>query len=128
MIGLLAAPLKVVKNENPYEPMKRNETLLGAFRANLTGLGAVESPEVHDRLGSSDVGNVSQVIPAIQPLVKIAPDGTATNARAFEAAARAPDGWGGMLIAAKGMAMTTVDLLDDPAVVAKGKQEFEGSR
>ena len=120
--------LKVVKNENPYEPMKRNETLLGAFRANLTGLGAVESPEVHDRLGSSDVGNVSQVIPAIQPLVKIAPDGTPIHSRAFEAAAAGPLAREGMLIAAKSMAMTTFDLLDDPALVAKAKQEFEGSR
>ena len=43
-----------------------------------------------DHLGSSDVGNVSQVIPTIQPLMKIAPDGTPIHSRAFEAAAVSP--------------------------------------
>jgi amidohydrolase len=59
--------LKVVENENAYEPMKRNQTLLDVYRANLAPLGAVESPQLADRLGSSDVGNVSQVLPTIQP-------------------------------------------------------------
>src|SRR5205085_1340651 len=55
------AMLKVVDyGESAYEPMKRNDALLGAFRENLRALGATESPEVKDRLGSSDVGNVSQ--------------------------------------------------------------------
>jgi amidohydrolase len=121
--------LNVVRNERTaYAPMRRNEALLGAFRANLAGLGAVESPEVRDRLGSSDVGNVSQVVPAIQPLVKIAPDGTPIHSRAFEAAAASSLAREGMLIAAKSMAMTAFDLLDDPALVAKARQEFEARR
>src|SRR5437016_7043501 len=37
--------LKVIAhNDTVYEPMKRNETLLGAFRANLTALGITEAP------------------------------------------------------------------------------------
>jgi amidohydrolase len=120
--------LKVVEYENAYEPMQRNDALLGVFRANLAALGAVESPEVRDRLGSSDVGNVSQVIPAIQPLMRIAPDGTPIHSRAFEAAAAAPLALEGILTAAKAMAMTTFDLLDDPGLVAKAKQEFEARR
>src|SRR5256712_2726340 len=77
-------------NDTVYEPMKRNETLLGAFRANLTALGITEAPPLVDRLGSSDVGNVSQVIPTIQPLMKIAPDNTPIHSRAFAAAAASP--------------------------------------
>jgi metal-dependent amidase/aminoacylase/carboxypeptidase family protein len=118
--------LTLVENKTAYEPMKRNDTLLGVFRANLQALGAAESPERRDRLGSSDVGNVSQVIPAIQPLVKIAPDGTPIHSRAFEAAAAAPLARQGLLIAAKSMAMTTFDLLDDPSLVGKAKREFAG--
>ena len=116
--------LRIVENENTYEPMKRNETLLELFRANWRGLGVEESPEIRDRLGSSDVGNVSQMIPAIQPLVKIAPDGTAIHSRAFEAAAAGPLARAGLLTAAKSMAMTTFDLLDDPSLVAKARREF----
>ena len=113
-----------MENENAYEPMKRNETLLGVFRGNLHALGVAESPEVRDRLGSSDVGNVSQIVPAIQPLVKIAPDGTPIHSRAFEAAAAGPLAREGLLTAAKSMALTAFDLLDDPSLVAKAKREF----
>ena len=117
--------LKVIDYENAYEPMKRNEALLSVWRANLTTLGVGESPEVKDRLGSSDVGNVSQVVPTIQPLVKIAPDGTAIHSRAFEAAAVTPLAREGLLAAAKAMAMTAVDLLGDAGLLARVKQDFQ---
>ncbi|HEV8586768.1 MAG TPA: M20 family metallopeptidase, partial [Methylomirabilota bacterium] len=83
--------------DNTYEPMKRNNTLLDLFRANAKTFGVVESPEVRDRLGSSDVGNVSQVIPTIQPYVRIAPDGTPWHSRAFAEAAVSPLAREGML-------------------------------
>ena len=119
------ATLKVVDyGESAYEPLKRNETLLDVFRANLRALGETEAPEVRDRLGSSDVGNVSQVIPCIQPLMKIAPQGTPIHSRDFEAAAIAPLAREGTLKAAKMMARTAYDLLADPALVARAKQEF----
>jgi amidohydrolase len=121
--------LKVLlQQDNAYEPMRRNQTLLDAFRANLAGLGISDTPEVKDRLGSSDVGNVSQVVPTIQPLMKIAPDGTPIHSRAFEAAAASPLALEGVLTAAKVMAMTAVDLLANPGLVAKARQEFEAAR
>ena len=46
----------MIEYDNACEPMKRNDALLGVFRANLAALGAVESPEVRDRLGSSELG------------------------------------------------------------------------
>jgi len=124
------ATLEVTEyGESAYEPLKRNETLLGAFRGNLQALGATESPEVKDRLGSSDVGNVSQILPCIQPLMKIAPDGTPIHSREFEAAAVTPLARAGTLTAAKAMARTTYDLLADPALLARAKQEFsQGGR
>jgi amidohydrolase len=123
------ATLKIVDApDSTYEPMKRNETLLEAFRLNLRALGQVETPEVKDRLGSSDVGNVSQVVPCIQPLMKIAPDGTPIHSRAFEAAAATPLAQAGTLVAAKAMARTTYDLLADPSLLAKATQEHQGGR
>jgi amidohydrolase len=120
--------LEVVHNENPYEPMKRNATLLDLFRANMKAIGVTESPEMKDRLGSSDVGNVSQVLPTIQPLVQIAPDGTPIHSRAFETAAVTPLAREGLKGAAKTMAMTTYDLLADPALVKKARAEFEAAK
>ena len=121
--------LKVIEHrDTAYEPMKRNATLLETFRANLKTLGVTESPEIKDRLGSSDIGNVSQVIPAIQPMVKIAPDGTPIHSRAFEAAAKSPLAREGMVTAAKAMAMTTLDLLADPSLVKEAQAEFKATR
>jgi amidohydrolase len=118
----------IAHNDTVYEPMKRNETLLGAYRANITSLGVVEAPPLVDRLGSSDVGNVSQVIPTIQPLMKIAPDNTPIHSRAFEAAAVTPLARTGTLTAAKAMAMTTLDLLADPGLLKRAQDEFKRTK
>jgi len=121
--------LKVIQNpDNAYEPMRRNRTLLDLFRANAKTFGVVESPESRERMGSSDVGNVSQVIPAIQPMVQIAPEGTPIHSRAFEQAAVTSLARDGMLTSAKIMAMTTCDLLANPALVKDARREFEAAK
>jgi amidohydrolase len=112
------------KNESVYEPLKRNDVLLDLFAANMKTVGLTEGTAIPDRLGSSDVGNVSQVVPAIQPMIGIAPEGTAIHTREFAAAAVQPLARAGMLAAAKTMAMTTADLLADPARVKAAKAEF----
>ncbi|MBI4560879.1 MAG: M20 family metallopeptidase [Candidatus Rokubacteria bacterium] len=122
------ATLKVTQGEMIYEPLKRNQTLLDLFKANLERLGVKEEAPIPDRLGSSDIGNVSQVIPAIQPLVKVAPTGTAVHSRAFLEAAVSPVAREGLVIAAKTMAMTTVDLLAGPEAVRRAKAEFAAAR
>jgi len=121
--------LKVIEHSDTvYEPMKRNATLLELFRANARTLGVVESPESRDRMGSSDVGNVSQVIPAIQPMVQIAPEGTPIHSRDFEHAAVKPLARDGMLASAKIMAMTTCDLLANPGLVKEARREFDAAK
>jgi hypothetical protein len=71
---------------------------------------------------------VSQVIPAIQPMVQIAPNGTPIHSRDFEAAAVTPLARQGMCQAAKTMAMTTYDLLADPGLVKRARAEFEAMK
>jgi amidohydrolase len=119
--------LETKRLDGHYEPMKRNAALLDAFRANMKILGVEESPPMPGRAGSSDVGNVSQVIPTIQPYVQIAPAGTPIHSRAFEVAAVTPLARDGMLKAAKIMAMTTLDLLAEPTLLARAQREFMAS-
>jgi amidohydrolase len=118
------ATLTVTQQEMVYEPLKRNQTLLDLFAANMRRAGLVEGDAIPDRLGSSDVGNVSQVIPAIQPLIGIAPTGMAIHTREFAQAAVEPLARAGMLAAAKTMATTAYDLLAEPARVRAAKEEF----
>ncbi len=122
------AELRVVQLPTVYEPLKRNDTLLGLFKANLERLGVTDEPPIPNRWGSSDIGNVSRVIPAIQPYVKIAERGTAIHSRAFAEAAVTPLARQGLVNAAKTMALTTADLLADLALVQRAKDEFARGR
>jgi amidohydrolase len=119
--------LKVTQHESVYEPMKSSRVMLDLFAANMKTAGLTEGAPIPDRLGSSDIGNVSQVIPAIQPMVAIAPTGMAIHTRDFAAAAVKPLARAGMVAAAKTMALTTLDLLAEPARVKAAKDEFAKS-
>ena len=120
--------LKVTQGEMVYEPMKRNQTLLDLFKTNLERLGVKDEAPIPDRLGSSDIGNVSQVIPAIQPYIQVAPTGTAIHSRAFLEASVSPLARQGLILAAKTIAMTAADLLASPELVQRAKADFAASR
>ena len=116
--------LQVTQHDSVYEPMKSSRVLLDLFKANMTSVGLKEGVSDPDRKGSSDVGNVSQVLPTIQPMIGIAPEGMAIHTRDFADAAIKPLARQGMVAAAKTMAMTTFDLLAEPALVKAAKKEF----
>ena len=116
--------LKVIEHDTVYEPMTSSRVMLELFAANMQTVGLSEGEPIPDRLGSSDIGNVSQVIPAIQPMIGIAPAGMAIHTRDFADAAVKPLARAGMIAAAKTMAMTAFDLLEEPARVAQAKADF----
>jgi metal-dependent amidase/aminoacylase/carboxypeptidase family protein len=116
--------LKVTQHDSVYEPMKSSRVLLDLFAANMATVGLTEGAPIPDRKGSSDVGNVSQVLPTIQPMIGIAPEGMAIHTREFADAAVKPLARQGMVAAAKSMALTTFDLLADPARIKAAKEEF----
>jgi len=120
--------LKITQHDSVYEPMKSSRVMLDLFAANMKTAGLTEGAPIPDRLGSSDIGNVSQVIPAIQPMVAIAPTGMAIHTRDFADAAVKPLARAGMVAAAKTMALTTLDLLAEPARVKAAKDEFAKSK
>ena len=120
--------LKITQHDSVYEPMKSSRVMLDLFAANMKTAGLTEGAPIPDRLGSSDIGNVSQVIPAIQPMVAIAPTGMAIHTRDFADAAVKPLARAGMVAAAKTMALTTLDLLAEPARLKAAKDEFAKSK
>src|SRR5438105_1961643 len=122
------ATLTVTQQDNVYEPLKRNQPLLDLFAQNMTTVGMKEGEPIRDRMGSSDIGNVSQIVPAIQPMVAIAPTGMAIHTREFADAALQPMARAGMLAAAKTLALTAFDLLAEPARVQAAKDEFARAR
>src|SRR5262249_34200162 len=119
--------LEVLPPDTVDEPMKSSRVMLDLFAANMRSVGLCEGEPIPDRLGSSDIGNVSHVIPAIQPMIGIAPEGMAIHTRDFADAAVKPLARAGLLAAAKTMALTTFDLLAEPSRVEQARREFAGA-
>jgi len=118
----------VYRWQRQYSAMKTNNTLAELYIANMNALGRnVIFPPPDGPMASTDMGNVSQIVPAIHPMIAIgAVDGPA-HSPAFAKAAASPAGLKGMLDAAKALAMTAADILGNPAVLKKMKDEFNAN-
>jgi hypothetical protein len=60
--------------------------------------------------GSTDMGNVSYAVPAIHPMIKVAPEGCAIHTPDFAIHSRSEDGDRAVIDGALSMALTIVDL------------------
>jgi aminobenzoyl-glutamate utilization protein B len=76
---------------------------------------------------SSDIGEVSAAVPLAELCVVARPLGTGAHHWAQTTCSAHPVGLKGMLVAAKVMGASMVDLLTDPATVAAAKAEFAKS-
>jgi amidohydrolase len=110
-----------------YDNIVANTTMAGAFARNLDQLGVTHAPPGQNaRMGSTDMGDVSQIVPAIHPYVNIADSTVAGHTIEMAAAAGSPGGFAGMLTAARGLALTCLDLFYEPGLLDEAKREFEG--
>lgn len=108
-----------------YQVMNNNITLAKLFRQNMESIGrAIPLGSVDKFAGSSDVGNVSSLVPAIQPYVSIAPDDVLIHSSEFEKMSGTKEALKVMLDAAKSMAMTAADLMADPDNLRAVRDEF----
>jgi metal-dependent amidase/aminoacylase/carboxypeptidase family protein len=112
-----------------YREMKNNLALARRFGAALEALGR-PARETDPRVGSgsTDMGDLSQVVPSIHPYLAICNEGeTLCHQHAFAACAASERGFDTMLTAAKAMARTAADLLEDAKLLAAVKREFNES-
>jgi amidohydrolase len=108
-----------------YLNMVDNLTLAELFQRNWESLGVTVQEPTERNYGSTDMGNVSQRIPALHPYIKIAPNTIPGHSPAFRDAADSAAGYEGLIYAAKGLAMTAIDLFMKPNYVRRMKQNFE---
>jgi len=107
-----------------HDPVRPNMVMTELFGENLGRLGFPIDADDTGGYGSTDAGNVSQALPMIHPYIRIAPGDTPNHSRDFTEAAASPMARAGMLVAAKTLAMTALDLLANPAAVEAAKAEF----
>lgn len=108
-----------------YQAVKSNRVLDKITAGHLARFGIeIEEPSPYGRPGSTDLGNVSQKIPSIHPLFKIAD--AAPHTVEFCAAAGTDEAFGVALTMAKALALTGAECLLEPETLAQVKEEFKG--
>ncbi|MDR1623341.1 MAG: amidohydrolase [Synergistaceae bacterium] len=103
-----------------------NKIMGERFKAHLEEMGeSVGYPDPKARVGSSDVGNVSLVVPTIHDYIAIAPKTVLGHTDEFREAAKSPRADEVVLLAAKALALTGWDLATDAELRAQARKEFE---
>ena len=118
--------LRMEEGPYPLSAMKVNPVLAGSYRRALAVLGRKESGAPTDRnRGSSDIGNVSQVVPSLQPNVPISKgERVEIHTRSFEQATTSPAGVEGMMEGIRALALAGYDLFADPRLVREAWKAF----
>lgn len=127
-VGAAAATGATLKHQwgVKYMAMRNNPTLVELFTRNLEAVGRTPGslgPGRH--FASTDMGNVSHVMPAIQPLIAIASTEAVLHSPEFAQAAASEAGHRGLVDGATALALTVSDLLADPGLVARAREEFQ---
>ncbi len=112
--------------ESRYKTMRTNMALAEAYQANVEYLGRkVVNPESNRSMGSTDMGNVSQIVPGIHPAIAVAPQDVPIHTVDFREFAASESGHAGLMDSAKALAMTGIDVLLDEGLRKRMWGEFE---
>lgn len=116
-------------DKSRYKAMRTNHALAEAYAANIEALGRkVTEPEPRRSMGSTDMGNVSAIVPAIHPTIAVAPLDTPIHTVEFREIAASEAAHEALLDSAKALAMTAVDVLTDADLRRRMREEFESSK
>jgi amidohydrolase len=112
------------ETQKGYEAMRPNRPLAGAIQRHLQELGwGVDLPPKRARMGSTDMGDVSQRIPSLHPYLAIGKNISGHSVE-FREAARSDHGFQAMLTAAKVMALTGLDVMTNPEFLEQVRADF----
>ncbi len=115
---------ELAKPAPAYDPVLPNPVLAELAAAAFAETGReVDPAAVSGNAGSTDMGNVSQVVPALHPYLRVVP-GVAIHTRDFAAAARGEDGDRAVLDGAVLLGTMAGALLTRPALVSAAQAAF----
>ena len=127
--GALATGCKLeIQEADGYKARVPNKVLSDLFRANLAMLGEEVMDDIVDGKGSTDFGDVSREVPACNAYIKIAPEGVAGHSVEFREASISERAEEALILSAKAMAFTALDLMADSSLLLKAKEEFLKAR
>lgn len=119
------AKLNVIAFQNEIDNILLNDRYNEVFKNVIEELGETVATDERDGIGSTDAGNISQVLPTIHPYIKIGPDNLVAHTVPFREAAASPQGDQALLKGAKALALTAFQLITDQDLLKDIKAEFE---
>lgn len=129
--GATAAGCEVELRWKPvvYADMLDNQVMVDLWAANSEALGRpVAEPDPKLAVvGSTDMGNISYVVPSIHPMIQAAPAGVPIHTPEFAGHARSAVGDRAVVDGALALAWTVADLWLQDGVLDAAKAEFEAT-
>ncbi len=110
-----------------YADMVDNEAMIERYRRNLarSGRSLLEPSRDQAVVGSTDMGNISHLVPSIHPMIAVSPPDVAIHTVDFARFAGSDAGDRAVLDGARAMAATVLDLWAEPGALEAVRLEFE---
>lgn len=125
---MTGATLDISYYEISYDDMNTNETLSDAFTDNLKYIGVTDVLPARLSYGSIDMGNVSNVVPAIHPYIGIVKDKPiVAHTTEFRDATLTDTAHQALVNGASALALTGYDVITNKELLSRIKEEFKKS-
>lgn len=115
--------VSVEQAEPPYAPMRQHEEIGRYWDSNLERLGYTLGAPAGEGAGSTDMGNISQFLPSIHPMIMLRGSEAVPHTKDFAEAAVSPAGDEAMLNGALGLALTVADVAENQELVAHLREQ-----
>lgn len=122
---MTGAKVKITRFQNQVDNFIINKQFDAVFEGVIEELGETVVHEERKAFGSTDCGNISQVVPTIHPYIKIGPSHLVAHTAAFREASRSKQGDTALITGAKANALTVLEVLMCPDLFDKINQEFQ---
>jgi amidohydrolase len=121
---MTGASLEISNYEISYDDMNTNQSLSNAFVKNLKQAGVSEIHSERSSYGSLDMGNVSNVVPAIHPYISISDTSLTGHTAEFRDATLTDRAHDALVKGSCALALTGYDVLTDKELLKQIKEEF----
>lgn len=118
------AKLNVIAIQNEVDNLLLNDAFNAVFKEVIEELGETVA-DVREGIGSTDAGNISQVVPTIHPYIKIGADDLVPHTVPFREAAASKRGDQALITGAKALGLTALRLITEPQLLDAIKDEFK---
>jgi amidohydrolase len=114
-----------LRQESGYLDLRSNPVLAARCEVHLAACGLDPQRSVPwDRVGSTDVGDMSYAVPTLHPEVAITDAGVSCHTHAFREAADSERGYDALIRGAQALALTGADVVADAAIRAEVREAF----